>query len=67
VESQYIIDPILENGLGIPNAPASLSDKLIKHEGEKWGKKFGKGAFKLGKTEIVTHSPFVRSVLEVGD
>ncbi|MFT8412505.1 hypothetical protein [Schleiferilactobacillus perolens] len=60
MESQYIIDPILENGLGIPNAPASLSDKLIKHEGEKWGKKFG-------KTEIVTHSPFVRSVLEVGD
>lgn len=53
--------------MGIPNAPASLSDKLIKHEGEKWGKKFGKGAFKLGKTEIVTHSPFVRSVLEVGD
>jgi hypothetical protein len=51
---------MVRNGLGIPNAPASLSDKLIKHEGEKWGKKFG-------KTEIVTHSPFVRSVLEVGD
>ncbi|KRL08056.1 hypothetical protein FD09_GL001702 [Schleiferilactobacillus perolens DSM 12744] len=64
VENQYVIDPILENSLGIPNDPTSLSDKFIKHEGEKWGKKFGKGAFNLGKTEITTHNPFVRSILE---
>ncbi|KRL08779.1 hypothetical protein FD09_GL001152 [Schleiferilactobacillus perolens DSM 12744] len=61
---QYVIDPLLEKGLGIPEEPTSVSGKFVQYAGEKWGKKFGEGVFNLGKTDIITHNPFVRSVLE---
>ncbi|KRL08781.1 hypothetical protein [Schleiferilactobacillus perolens] len=64
IADKYVIDPFLEKNLEIPEKPTSVSGKFIQYGGEKWGEKIGKGVFNLGKTDIVKHNPFVRSVLE---